>query len=128
MCVFRWAAQNVFAGFVSFQKRCLLTLLDKIHPACHSLLESDLENHQAQLSRFQLHVTSVTEDIVSMEKKLNSTIMTLKKTLVSELHSCRMCTRTLFNYNAVWLIHFHLFPSCSCFLSAYLNALCGRKI
>ncbi|XP_045918494.1 structural maintenance of chromosomes protein 6 [Micropterus dolomieu] len=48
-----------------------------------SLLESDLENHQAQLSRFQLHVTSVTEDIVSMEKKLNSTIMTLKKTLAS---------------------------------------------
>ncbi|XP_037602346.1 structural maintenance of chromosomes protein 6 [Sebastes umbrosus] len=48
-----------------------------------SMLESDLENHQAQLSRFQLHVTSVTEDIVSMESRLNSTIMTLKKTLVS---------------------------------------------
>ncbi|XP_070776226.1 structural maintenance of chromosomes protein 6 [Enoplosus armatus] len=48
-----------------------------------SMLESDLENHQAQLSRFQLHVTSVTEDIVSMESKLNSTIMTLKKTLAS---------------------------------------------
>ncbi|XP_032356707.1 structural maintenance of chromosomes protein 6 isoform X1 [Etheostoma spectabile] len=48
-----------------------------------SMLESDLENHQAQLSRFQLHVTSVTEDIVRMESELNSTIMTLKKTLVS---------------------------------------------
>ncbi|KAM7376228.1 hypothetical protein PAMP_005971 [Pampus punctatissimus] len=46
-----------------------------------SMLESDLENHQAQLSRFQLHATSVTEDILSMERKLNSTIMTLKKTL-----------------------------------------------
>ncbi|XP_042357224.1 structural maintenance of chromosomes protein 6 isoform X2 [Plectropomus leopardus] len=48
-----------------------------------SMLESDLENLQAQLSRFQLHVTSVTEDIVSMESKLNSTIMTLKKSLAS---------------------------------------------
>lgn len=55
----------------------------KINPVRHSMLESDLENHQAQLSRFQLHVTSVTEDIVSMESMLNSTIMTLKKTLVS---------------------------------------------
>ncbi|XP_040916614.1 structural maintenance of chromosomes protein 6 isoform X1 [Toxotes jaculatrix] len=48
-----------------------------------SMLESDLENHQAQLSRFQLHVTLVTEDIMSMESKLNSTIMTLKQTLAS---------------------------------------------
>lgn len=48
------------------------------------MLESDLENHQAQLSRFQLHVTSVYEQIVSMESQLNSTVMTLKKTLVSE--------------------------------------------
>ncbi|XP_039992840.1 structural maintenance of chromosomes protein 6 isoform X2 [Xiphias gladius] len=48
-----------------------------------SMLASDLENHQAQLSRFHLHVTSVTEDIMSMENSLNSTIMTLKKTLVS---------------------------------------------
>lgn len=52
--------------------------------ACYSMLEADLENHQAQLSRFQRQVTSVTEDILSMESKLNSTIMTLKKTLVSE--------------------------------------------
>ncbi|XP_026195156.1 structural maintenance of chromosomes protein 6 isoform X1 [Anabas testudineus] len=48
-----------------------------------SMLESEMENHQAQLSRFQLHVTSVTEDIVSMESMLNSTIITLKKTLAS---------------------------------------------
>ncbi|KAM7403488.1 hypothetical protein PAMA_004105 [Pampus argenteus] len=48
-----------------------------------SMLESDLENHQAQMSRFQLHETSVTEDILNMETKLNSTIMTLKKTLAS---------------------------------------------
>ncbi|XP_022606022.1 structural maintenance of chromosomes protein 6-like [Seriola dumerili] len=48
-----------------------------------SMLESDLENHQAQLSRFQLHVTSVTEDIMRMESELNITIMTLKRTLVS---------------------------------------------
>lgn len=48
------------------------------------MLESDLENHKAQLSRFQLQVNSVSEDIVSMENKLKSTVMTLKKTLVSE--------------------------------------------
>ncbi|XP_034418530.1 structural maintenance of chromosomes protein 6 isoform X3 [Cyclopterus lumpus] len=48
-----------------------------------SMLESDLENHQAQLSRFHLHGTSVTEDIVSMESNLNNTIMALKNTLVS---------------------------------------------
>ncbi|KAM6917310.1 structural maintenance of chromosomes protein 6 [Lycodopsis pacificus] len=48
-----------------------------------SMLESDLENHQAQLSRFQLHVSSVTEDIISMENVLNNTIMTLKTTLAS---------------------------------------------
>ncbi|KAI3367517.1 hypothetical protein L3Q82_026369, partial [Scortum barcoo] len=48
-----------------------------------SMLESDLENHRAQLSRFQLHATSVTEDILSMENSLNGTIMTLKKTLAA---------------------------------------------
>ncbi|XP_070698917.1 structural maintenance of chromosomes protein 6 [Pempheris klunzingeri] len=48
-----------------------------------SMLESDLENHQAQLSRFQLHVNSVTEDIQNMESKLISTVMTLRKTLAS---------------------------------------------
>ncbi|XP_071354182.1 structural maintenance of chromosomes protein 6 isoform X2 [Trachinotus anak] len=48
-----------------------------------SMLESDLENHQAQLSRFQSHVSSVTEDIMRMESELNSTIMTLKRTLAS---------------------------------------------
>ncbi|KAK2826575.1 hypothetical protein Q5P01_020789 [Channa striata] len=51
-----------------------------------SMLESDLENHQAQLSRFQLHATSVTEDIAGMENKLTSTIMTLKKTQASVNH------------------------------------------
>ncbi|XP_053192059.1 structural maintenance of chromosomes protein 6 [Scomber japonicus] len=48
-----------------------------------SMLESDLENHRAQLSKFQLQVTSVTEDILSMENGLNSTIMTLKATLAA---------------------------------------------
>ncbi|TNN78243.1 Structural maintenance of chromosomes protein 6 [Liparis tanakae] len=47
------------------------------------MLESDLENHQAQLSRFQLHGISVTEDVVSMERNLNNSIMALKNTLVS---------------------------------------------
>lgn len=47
------------------------------------LLESDLENHQAQLDRFQLHVTSVTEEIRSMERELNSTVTALKKTQAS---------------------------------------------
>lgn len=47
------------------------------------MLLSDVENQQAQLTRFQLHVNSVSEDIVNMEKELNSTVMTLKTTLVS---------------------------------------------
>ncbi|XP_071752212.2 structural maintenance of chromosomes protein 6 [Centroberyx gerrardi] len=47
------------------------------------MVESDLENYKAQLSRFQLHLNSVTEDIQCMESKLNGTIMTLKKTLAS---------------------------------------------
>ncbi|KAL6105278.1 uncharacterized protein ACO6RY_06840 [Pungitius sinensis] len=48
-----------------------------------SMLETDLANHQAKLSRFQLHVTSVTEGIMNMERHLDSTVITLKKTLVS---------------------------------------------
>ncbi|MEQ2181351.1 hypothetical protein GOODEAATRI_010698 [Goodea atripinnis] len=39
-----------------------------------------LENLKAQLSRFHLQANSVTEDILSMENILNSTIKTLKKT------------------------------------------------
>uniref|UniRef100_A0A6Q2YU96 Structural maintenance of chromosomes protein 6 n=1 Tax=Esox lucius TaxID=8010 RepID=A0A6Q2YU96_ESOLU len=46
------------------------------------MVESELENYKAQLSRFQQHVRSVTEDIQHMEAQLHSTIMTLKKTLV----------------------------------------------
>ncbi|KAK5603295.1 hypothetical protein CRENBAI_010760 [Crenichthys baileyi] len=49
-----------------------------------NLLESELENFKAQLSRFQLQANSVTEDILSMENILNSTINTLKKTQASE--------------------------------------------
>ncbi|XP_012727779.2 structural maintenance of chromosomes protein 6 [Fundulus heteroclitus] len=48
-----------------------------------NLLESELENLKAHLSRFQLQVNSVTEDIVSMENSLNNTIKTLKKTQAS---------------------------------------------
>lgn len=55
------------------------------------MLESDLENYQAQLSRFQLHVKSVTEDIVNMESNLNNTILTLKITLVSEQYTRSLC-------------------------------------
>ncbi|KAJ7990795.1 hypothetical protein DPEC_G00290620 [Dallia pectoralis] len=47
------------------------------------MVESELENYKAQLSRFQLHVRSVTEDIQHMEAQLHSTIMALKKTLVT---------------------------------------------
>ncbi|KAM4595864.1 structural maintenance of chromosomes protein 6 isoform 2-T4 [Polymixia lowei] len=47
------------------------------------MVESELENSSAQLSRFRLHLASVTEDIQRMEGKLNGTIMTLKKTLAS---------------------------------------------
>ncbi|MEQ2313823.1 hypothetical protein AMECASPLE_005848 [Ameca splendens] len=49
-----------------------------------NLLESELENLKAQLSRFHLQANSVTEDILSMENILNSTIKTLKKTQASE--------------------------------------------
>lgn len=49
-----------------------------------NLLQSELENLKAQLSRFQLQVNSVSEDIVSMESSLNNTIKTLKKTQASE--------------------------------------------
>uniref|UniRef100_A0A3Q2NT50 Structural maintenance of chromosomes protein 6 n=1 Tax=Fundulus heteroclitus TaxID=8078 RepID=A0A3Q2NT50_FUNHE len=48
-----------------------------------NLLESELENLKAHLSRFQLQVNSVTEDIVSMENSLNNTIKTLKSTQAS---------------------------------------------
>ncbi|XP_068195260.1 structural maintenance of chromosomes protein 6 [Antennarius striatus] len=51
------------------------------------MLESELENHQALLSRFQLHRASVSEDIQSIERKLNSTIMTQKKILMSVNHT-----------------------------------------
>lgn len=83
------------------------------------MLESDLENLQAQLSRFQLQVTSVTEDIVSMESKLNSTIMTLKKTLVSEAYSCKMCTRSWFNL--LYILLFSLFALSFVFLLLLLS-------
>lgn len=66
---------------------------------CYSMLETDLENHQAQLSRFQLQVNSVSEDIESMENKLNRTIMTLKKTLVSETSTRTFCFALLLH---VW--------------------------
>ncbi|KAM9354821.1 structural maintenance of chromosomes protein 6 [Pholidichthys leucotaenia] len=47
------------------------------------MLTADLENHQAQLSRFQVQVNSVSEDIISMETNLNNTILILKATLSS---------------------------------------------
>ncbi|ROL42817.1 Structural maintenance of chromosomes protein 6 [Anabarilius grahami] len=43
------------------------------------LVESELENTQAQLSRFQLHLSSVKEDIQFMEEKLRSVVMACKK-------------------------------------------------
>lgn len=49
------------------------------------MLETDLANHQAKLSTFQLHVTSVTEDIVNMERHLDSVVISLKKTLVRDV-------------------------------------------
>ncbi|XP_045550589.1 structural maintenance of chromosomes protein 6 [Salmo salar] len=47
------------------------------------ILESELKNYKAQLSRFHLHLGSVTEDIQRIEAKLHNTIMTLKKTLAT---------------------------------------------
>lgn len=46
------------------------------------MVESELENHTAQLSRFKLHLGSVKEDIQHMEGQLHTNIMALKKTLV----------------------------------------------
>ncbi|XDV42761.1 hypothetical protein PO909_011373 [Leuciscus waleckii] len=42
------------------------------------LVESELENNQAQLLRFQLHLSSVKEDIQLMEEKLRSVIRACK--------------------------------------------------
>jgi len=44
----------------------------------HSLVDSELENNQAQLLRFQLHLSSVKEDIQFMEEKLRSVIRACK--------------------------------------------------
>ncbi|XP_052436639.1 structural maintenance of chromosomes protein 6 [Carassius gibelio] len=43
------------------------------------LVDSELENNRAQLSRFQLHLGSVKKDIQFMEEKLRSVIMACKK-------------------------------------------------
>lgn len=51
-------------------------------PLIYSLVEYELENNQAQLSRFQLHLGSVKEDIQLMEEKLRSVIMACKKNQV----------------------------------------------
>uniref|UniRef100_A0A3B5B604 Structural maintenance of chromosomes protein 6-like n=1 Tax=Stegastes partitus TaxID=144197 RepID=A0A3B5B604_9TELE len=53
----------------------------------NKMLESDLENHQAQLSRFQLHVSSVTEDIAAMESSLSGTIVNQVKATITELET-----------------------------------------
>lgn len=45
-------------------------------------VESEVENNQAQLSRFQLHLSSVKEDIQLMEERLRSVIMACKKNQV----------------------------------------------
>ncbi|XP_027028107.2 structural maintenance of chromosomes protein 6 [Tachysurus fulvidraco] len=43
------------------------------------LVQSEVENHQAQLNRFQLHLNSVRQDIHSMEEKLRSAKIACKK-------------------------------------------------
>ncbi|XP_034163931.2 structural maintenance of chromosomes protein 6 isoform X2 [Pangasianodon hypophthalmus] len=43
------------------------------------LVQSEVENHQAQLSRFQLHLNSVRQDIQSMEEKLRSAKIACKR-------------------------------------------------
>ncbi|KAL7862168.1 hypothetical protein SRHO_G00136090 [Serrasalmus rhombeus] len=43
------------------------------------LVQSEVENHQAQLSRFQLHLSSVKQDIQSMEEKLRSVFIACKR-------------------------------------------------
>ncbi|XP_057199354.1 structural maintenance of chromosomes protein 6 isoform X2 [Triplophysa rosa] len=42
-------------------------------------VESEVENNKAQLSRFQLHLSSVQEDIQLMEERLRSVVMACKK-------------------------------------------------
>ncbi|KAF4084195.1 hypothetical protein AMELA_G00125660 [Ameiurus melas] len=43
------------------------------------LVQSEVENHQAQLNRFQVHLNSVRQDIQSMEEKLRSAKIACKK-------------------------------------------------
>ncbi|XP_022528727.2 structural maintenance of chromosomes protein 6 isoform X2 [Astyanax mexicanus] len=43
------------------------------------MVQSEVENHQAQLSRFQLHLSSVKQDIQSMEEKLRGVFMACKR-------------------------------------------------
>lgn len=53
------------------------------------MLETELENLRAQLSRFKLHLASVSEDVLRMEDQLSSTIANLKKTQVGDTHTSR---------------------------------------
>ncbi|XP_076834227.1 structural maintenance of chromosomes protein 6 isoform X2 [Brachyhypopomus gauderio] len=43
------------------------------------LVQTEVENHQAQLCRFQRHLSSVKQDIQSMEEKLRSVIIASKR-------------------------------------------------
>ncbi|XP_066524825.1 structural maintenance of chromosomes protein 6 isoform X2 [Hoplias malabaricus] len=43
------------------------------------LLQSEVENYQAQLNRFQLHLSSVKQDIHSMEEKLRGVFIACKR-------------------------------------------------
>ncbi|XP_072545405.1 structural maintenance of chromosomes protein 6 isoform X2 [Salminus brasiliensis] len=43
------------------------------------LVQSEVENHQAQLCRFQLHLSSVKQDIQSMEEKQRGVFMACKR-------------------------------------------------
>ncbi|XP_063040294.1 structural maintenance of chromosomes protein 6 [Engraulis encrasicolus] len=65
------------------EKNVLIKYLGGDPEAEIRLVEAEVENHRAQLSRFQLHLSSVKQDIQAMEDKMNSVIITCKKNQAS---------------------------------------------
>ncbi|KAK1792950.1 hypothetical protein P4O66_001673 [Electrophorus voltai] len=52
---------------------------DRVYNVQSRLVQTEVENHQAQLCRFQRHLSSVKQDIQSMEEKLRSVIIACKR-------------------------------------------------
>ncbi|KAK3563704.1 hypothetical protein QTP86_034421 [Hemibagrus guttatus] len=52
---------------------------EQVYNIQHRLVQSEVENYQAQLNRFQLHLNSVRQDIQTMEERLRSAKIACKK-------------------------------------------------